>query len=89
MYNFRKYHAHSGNVYGALKETMLGTGRALLITSLVLCSFFFSVILGTLNNTVIFGLYTGLVIIVALLADFILLPALLAVVSMKQESNVV
>lgn len=89
MYNFRKYHAHSGNVYGALKETMLGTGRALLITSLVLCSFFFSVILGTLNNTVIFGLYTGLVIIVALLADFILLPALLAVVSRKQEINVV
>ncbi len=89
MYNFRKYHARSGNVYDAVKETMIGTGRALLITSLVLCSFFFSVTLGTLNNTTIFGLYTGLVIIVALLADFILLPALLAVVSGKQENNVI
>jgi len=84
MYNFRKYYGASGDVYPAIRETMLGTGRALLITSLVLCSFFFSTMLGILNNTFIFGLYTGQVIIVALLADFILLPALLSVMLGKK-----
>jgi len=80
MYNFRKYYYLSGDVYTAVRETMLGTGRALLITSLVLSTFFFSLVFGILHNTVIFGFYTGLIILVALLADFILLPALLAVV---------
>ena len=87
MYNFRKYYELSGDVYTAVKETMLGTGRALLITSLVLSTFFFSLVLGILNNAVIFGFYTGLIILVALLADFILLPALLVVVLDEKEIN--
>ena len=84
MYNFRKYYELSGDVYTAVKETMLGTGRALLITSLVLSTFFFSLVLGILNNAVIFGFYTGLIILVALLADFILVPALLNVILAKK-----
>lgn len=88
MYNFRKYYALSGNVKDAVKETMLGTGRALLITSLVLCSFFFSVMLSTLKNSFVFGFYTGQVILIALLTDFILLPALLSIVlGSKKESK--
>ena len=88
MYNFQKYYALSGNVKHAVRETMLGTGRAMLITSLVLSSFFFSVMLGSLKNSSIFGFYTGQVILIALLADFILLPALLtAALGSKKESR--
>lgn len=77
IYNFRKYYYLSGDAKKAVEETMLGTGRALLITSLVLCCGFFTLLSGTLLHLVQFGFFTGLVIIAALLADFFLAPALM------------
>jgi len=66
-----------GSVPTSVSQTMLSTGRAMLIASLVLSSCLFSVISGTLKNTVVFGCFTGRVILIALLTDFMLLPALL------------
>jgi predicted RND superfamily exporter protein len=79
MYNFRKYYGLTGNVHEAIRETLLGTGRAILITSLVLSASFFSIMFSSLRSSVNFGFYTGLVILAALLADFLLAPALLTV----------
>ncbi len=84
MYNFRKYYHIYGDSKKAIEETLLGTGRALLITSIVLCANFFTLLTGSLNNTKIFGLFTGLVIIFALLADFILAPALMTLATKKK-----
>jgi predicted RND superfamily exporter protein len=86
MYNFRKYYKLTGNVQEAIRETFLGTGRAILITSLVLSASFFSVMFATLKSSINFGFYTGLVILVALLADFLLAPALMTI-SLKNRKS--
>ncbi|MBW1894683.1 MAG: MMPL family transporter [Deltaproteobacteria bacterium] len=85
MYNFRKYYNINENVYEAVKETLLGTGRALLLTSIILSSNFFILMVATLRNSLIFGFYTGLVIIFALLADFLIAPAIMTVITHQRE----
>lgn len=77
MYNFRRYYDFTKDSYTAIRETLLGTGRALLITSLVLSACFFSLILATLKSTSSFGIYTAVTILIALAADFLLAPALM------------
>jgi hypothetical protein len=77
MYNFRKFYRITGNVRTAVRETLLGTGRAMLITTLVLSASFYVSICGKLKITLTFGIATGTAIILALLADFILAPALM------------
>ena len=49
----------------------------MLITSLVLAANFFTLLFATLNTTHKFGFFSGLVILIALLADFIVAPALM------------
>ena len=56
---------------------MLGTGRALLLTSLILSNGFFILIVSSLSLLTVFGVLTGVTIIFALLADLILAPALI------------
>lgn len=79
MHNFRRYHHQSGHVAHAVNETLLSTGRAMLITTVVLSTGFFLYMFSTLTNLFAFGLLTGFTIIMALLADFFLAPALMAV----------
>jgi hypothetical protein len=85
MYNFRKYFIKTGNARKALRETFLGTGRALLITTIVLSMNFFVLVLSTLNHSIKFGFFTGVAIIFALLADFFLSPALLFLLTRNQH----
>ncbi len=87
MYNFRKYYKQFGDSKKAIEETLLGTGRALLITSIVLCANFFTLLTGSLNNSKIFGFFTGIAIILALLADFILAPALMTLATKKRTTR--
>jgi predicted RND superfamily exporter protein len=70
----------TGDVYESIKETLLGTGRALLVTSVVLIISFLCLLCATLEIYARFGFFTAIVILLALLADFILAPALLTVV---------
>jgi predicted RND superfamily exporter protein len=79
MHNFRRYHHQSGHVPHAVNETLLSTGRAMLITTIVLSTGFFLYMFSTLTNLFAFGLLTGFTILMALLADFFLAPALMAV----------
>lgn len=80
MDNFRQYHLQTNNVAQAIQQTLQTTGHAMLYTSLVLSSGFFIYICSSMTNLVNFGLLTGLSILLALVADFILLPALLVLV---------
>jgi hypothetical protein len=77
IYNFQKYYERTANPYKAVRETLLGTGRALLITSLVLCTGFFILMFASLNHLVNFGFFTGITILIALAADFFLMPAIM------------
>lgn len=86
MYNFQRYYHKSADPYAAIEKTLLGTGRALLITSLVLCTGFFILLSASLNNFVIFGFFTGVTILIALLADFILVPALMLLIKRKRQT---
>jgi hypothetical protein len=79
MYNFQKYYDKSHDPAYAIRQTLTGTGRALLITSLVLSTGFFILMTASLNHLVRFGLFTGITILFALVADFLLAPALMLV----------
>ena len=81
MYNFKKFYDRTGDAVIAVNETLLGAGRAMLITSIVLSINFFILTSAQLNHTTRFGFFTGMVIVLALLADFVLAPALMMLAS--------
>ncbi len=87
MHNFRKYYKKTGDPVEGVRETLLGAGRAMLITSIVLTASFFVWMMASLSSGFIFGLCTGMVIIFALLADFVLAPALMVSVTCAKEVN--
>ncbi|RZW22015.1 MAG: RND transporter, partial [Desulfobulbaceae bacterium] len=80
MYNFKKYFEQTGDVREAVHQTLQTAGRAMLTTSVVLSIGFFIFTLASMNNLFYFGLLTGIAILLALGADLILAPALMALV---------
>jgi hypothetical protein len=89
MHNFRRYYAQSGNVDTAVRETLSTTGQALLFTSLVLSSGFFLYWFATLLILHNFGLLTAFTIIAAFLADILLAPALMVLVTRSAATSTV
>ncbi len=87
MYNFQKYYDKRPDPGYAIRQTLTGTGRALLITSLVLCTGFFILMTASLNHLVRFGLFTGITILFALAADFLLAPALMVLLKGRPFEN--
>lgn len=81
MHHFSRYRAQGCGVKQAIENTLHTAGRAMLVTSIVLCSGFMVLTLSQLNNFTHFGLYTSLCIMLALLADFLLAPALMTLIS--------
>lgn len=61
----------------ALRRTYLSTGKAIVLTSLILCSGFLTLCLSDFLSTFYIGLLISLTLLFALLADMVLLPALL------------
>ncbi|MBW2268383.1 MAG: MMPL family transporter [Deltaproteobacteria bacterium] len=84
MHNFRRYFSQSGDVESAVRQTLTTTGQALLLTTLVLSSGFFVYFFATLVVLHNFGLLTAMTILVALLADVLLAPALMVLLSRPQ-----
>ncbi len=80
LHGFAREHAALGDVPQALRRTLLSTGRAIFITSMTLAAGFFIYCTATLQNLLHFGLLTGCTVLVAMLADFLLVPALLELV---------
>ncbi len=81
FHNFRRYYGESGDAPDAVRQTLLTSGRAMLFTTLVLVTGFWLFMFSTLKNNFNFGLLTGLTLIFALAADFLLAPALLILVT--------
>ncbi len=77
FHNFAKYHHEGLHVKEAIEETMIGTGRALVATSIVLSLGFYVYMFASLSNLIHFGLLAGGAIIIALFSNIILGPALL------------
>ncbi len=80
LHHFRRAYDETGNVAAAVNETLHSTGRALVITSLVLCGGFFIYLTSYLACNTRFGLLAGCGVLFALAADFFIVPALLALI---------
>ena len=61
----------------ALLETYKSTGKSIIVTSLILCGGFFTLVFSSFGGTFHIGLFTGICLIIALLCDIMLLPVLL------------
>jgi len=61
----------------ALKRTYLSTGRAIILTTLILCSGFLLLMLSDFLGTFYIGLLLSLTLLFALIADLFILPVLL------------
>ena len=87
MHNFRRNYNIHEDIQLAVEKTLTSTGRAMLLTTIVLSVGFFIFILSSMNNLFSFGLITGLVIIIALLGDILLAPAMMAVIYKNRPYN--
>ena len=61
----------------ALKRTYLSTGKGIIITTLILSAGFFSLGFSNFKSTHHIGLYVTLILLIAVVADLLLLPVLL------------
>jgi predicted RND superfamily exporter protein len=77
MHNFRRHHEQSGDSREAIRHTLRTTGRALLVTSLVLAAGFFTFTAAYLRSIQLFGWLAGCAILVAFAANLLLAPALM------------
>ncbi len=61
----------------ALKRSSISTGKAITVTSLILCSGFVTLILSDFTSTYYIGLLVSMTLLFAVLSDLFLLPALM------------
>jgi predicted RND superfamily exporter protein len=85
MHNFRRYYDQGGDPVEAVHQTLQTTGRAMLVTTIVLSAGFFIFAFATMSNVRNFGMLTGFTIVMALLADYLLAPALMVLVNRKKD----
>ncbi|MDF1878494.1 MMPL family transporter [Sulfurimonas sp. SAG-AH-194-C20] len=81
FHNFSKFHHQGYSTKESVEMTMVGTGRALVATSVVLSLGFFVYMFASLSNLVNFGILAGGAIVIALLSNIILGPALLTLIT--------
>jgi uncharacterized protein len=77
MHNFRRYYDQKGDPVWAVQETLHTTGRAMLVTTVVLSIGFFIFMFADMKNIFNFGFLTGITIVMALLSDYFVAPALM------------
>lgn len=87
MHNFQRYYKQCGDAKQAVMDTLCSTGRAMLITTCVLSIGFFVLMCSSMNNLFNFGWLTGFTLIIALLADYLIAPALMMLVHPSQQSS--
>jgi len=87
MYNFKRYYRQTGEVEKAAEQTLMTAGRAILTTSVVLSLGFFIFMFAAMNNLFYFGLLAGSAVLLALAADLLLAPALMALVLGRRTSG--
>lgn len=68
----------------SLKRTYISTGKAIVLTTLILCGGFISLIFSDFKSTFLIGTYVGLILFVAVITDLLLLPVLLLNLKRKE-----
>ncbi len=77
MHNFRRYELEYNDVDKAVRLTLMGTGRAIVVTSVVLSVGFLVLLFASMSSMFNFGVLTASAIFIALMADFFLVPAVM------------
>ncbi|MGC1506915.1 efflux RND transporter permease subunit [Ketobacter nezhaii] len=77
MHGFRKLYEKTGDPAYAIKHTLMSTGRAMLITSIVLSLGFMVYITAQMTIMASFGVITAACIVLALVASYLVAPALM------------
>lgn len=85
MHNFQRYYRKSGDTVEAITHTLHTSGRAMVVTTVVLSLGFFIFMRSEMNNLFNFGGLTGLAITLALAADLLLAPALMTLIFGKGQ----
>ncbi len=88
LHTFNRYYRDGDTAEVAIRKSFLTTGRALMVTTVVLSLAFFTYMFGSLLVIVQFGLFTGLTILMALFGDFVLTPALLSLIFKEKTEQV-
>lgn len=87
LHNLKRYLDISGDIKQAIRQTLHTAGRAIFITSLVIISGMAVAMNADLNSTVNFGLITACAIVMALLADFFLVPAIMMLLYRAKDKS--
>lgn len=77
MHGFRRLYLKTGDPAYAVEKTLMSTGRAMLITSIVLSTGFLIYTQAIMTNMITFGFITASCIALALFATYFLAPALM------------
>jgi hypothetical protein len=84
---FRRYYSEGQTAKEAIRSTLRTSGRAMLITTVVLALGFFMFTFASMLNIQRFGFLTGLTIVLALLADFLSIPALMILMFPEKQKE--
>lgn len=87
MSKYRLASLHHENMVFALKNTYLSTGRAIILTTIVLIGGFISLLFSEFMGTYYIGLLVSGTLVFALLVDLFVLPYLLYIIRDKKEVN--
>jgi len=81
MHTYQRYYHQSGSVSYSVEQTLLTTGRALLVTTLVLTTGFLVYLMAFMKNIQIMGTICAFIVVMAFLADIMLVPAIMKIIS--------
>lgn len=87
MHGFHHHFKKTGSVKESVTLTLMEAGRAMFITTTVLAVGFMVFTLSSMSNLQYFGLLTSACVILALIADFVLAPALMFVFYASPERD--
>lgn len=77
---FRQATTGGADLSTAIHQTIMTTGKAMIFTSIILFIGFIVLLTSSFSGTSTFGLLTAITLIVALIADLLVLPALILVI---------
>jgi len=79
LVRLRRHVSEGVEVAEAIDLTMQQTGRPIILSSLILAAGFSALLIGSFHPTICFGLVSAFVLLMALVADLVVLPAALVV----------
>jgi hypothetical protein len=70
-----------------MRTTFLSTGKAMILTAMVIASGFATLMLSDFKSTFYVGLLISLTLVIALLAELVLMPVLLVFLYRKKQKR--